>query len=474
VSILHRAKINGLLGPRGERLYGKRNFFELYAVFTAPPVLRVLHGRDEVGTVQSYFVSMHDREKGPLCFRLSGRSWEVAHVDWGKGVVKVSPAKGGRAPSWIGMPGVLSTTLCMAMQEVLLHPGPEASWLSEAAARTLEELRQGYDGLLAEGTAPMEDDGETIRWHTFAGGAVNRLLAAGLELLTGKRWIAGNLSIHCKGADLTEATEAARSLPGLEWEKVASVAAHAMARGMVSKFQPCLPEDAEDRLLAEKLLDIGGTLRFLAMTSINGTRPATRPAGFRLVDGEALPEIHVEPLPTITEGGRHEPKASIRWIDSPIALRTAADELRSAEVVGLDVETALDFGTLCLVQVATNATIYLIDPFTVGDLEPLREALASAKPVKVIHNARFEARVLAGVGLQLGGVFDTLDASRRLRGRDALGGHSLATVCERELGFTLDKSAQTSNWTRRPLSSEQLRYAAADAEVLLALFERLK
>ena len=44
-------------------------------------------------------------------------------------------------------------------------------------------------------------------------------------------------------------------------------------------------------------------------------------------------------------------------------------------------------------------------------------------------------------------------------------------VCERELGMGLDKSSQTSDWARRPLSAEQLRYAALDAEVLLALHD---
>ena len=46
-------------------------------------------------------------------------------------------------------------------------------------------------------------------------------------------------------------------------------------------------------------------------------------------------------------------------------------------------------------------------------------------------------------------------------------------MCERELGVVLDKSAQTSMWTRRPLDPEQVRYAAMDAEVLLGLYERL-
>lgn len=123
-------------------------------------------------------------------------------------------------------------------------------------------------------------------------------------------------------------------------------------------------------------------------------------------------------------------------------------------------------------QIATPARTYLVDPFAVADFEPLRGVLGAGKPLKVIHNAMFERRVLAAVGIALGGVFDTLDASRRLRGKDALGGHGLSMVCERELGQAIDKTEQTSNWSRRPLAPEQLQYAALDAEVLLALYAR--
>ena len=52
------------LGQRGEKLYGRKNFFELYAVFTSPPVMRVQHGKEDVGYIQALFVSMHDRKQG--------------------------------------------------------------------------------------------------------------------------------------------------------------------------------------------------------------------------------------------------------------------------------------------------------------------------------------------------------------------------------------------------------------------------
>jgi ATP-dependent Lhr-like helicase len=459
------------LGRRGEKLYGRKNFFELYAVFTAPPVMRVQHGKEDVGYIQALFVSMHDRNKGPLCFRLSGRAWEVRGIDWSKSVVHVSPADHGRAPSWLGLPGVLSTPLCNAMMDVLLHERQEASWLSRAAAAELASLRDSYSGLLEEGTASLEGHPDGVQWHTFVGGAVNRLLAAGLEFKTGKKWVAGNLSLRCRELSATGASDAIRGLADLDWERVAAGAAREMARGMLSKFQPCLPEEAEDRLLAERLLDRSGTLRFLASVKVNGTRVAARPGGVRLAVVEATGPMPLEFVMRVAPGTPATPRNEVQWVDTPAGLRAVSEELRVADVVGLDVETALDFGTLCLMQIATRNRTFLIDPFAVGDLKPVIDVLSGTRPLKVIHNARFERRVLAAIGIALDGVFDTLEASRRARGADALGGHGLAMVCERELGIALDKSSQTSNWGRRPLDADQLRYATLDAEVLLALHD---
>jgi ribonuclease D len=202
-------------------------------------------------------------------------------------------------------------------------------------------------------------------------------------------------------------------------------------------------------------------------------RVAGRPAGVRFADGDTAGSL---PLALAASGATSDaaaPRNDAEWIDTPAALSAMSAELRHADIIGLDVETTLDFGTLCLVQVATRTKTFLIDPLSAGDLTPLVDVMCSAQPIKVIHNSRFERRVLATVGITIEGVFDTLEASRRLRGKDALGGHSLAMVCERELGLVLDKAEQTSNWAHRPLDADQLRYAALDAEVLLALYDRL-
>src|SRR5262249_40635629 len=69
--ILVEADARLALGARGERLYGARNFLELYAVFSTPRVLRVMHGPTEIGVVDASF--LQDKESQSPNFVLAGR-----------------------------------------------------------------------------------------------------------------------------------------------------------------------------------------------------------------------------------------------------------------------------------------------------------------------------------------------------------------------------------------------------------------
>jgi ATP-dependent Lhr-like helicase len=456
------------LGARGEKLYGRKNFFELYAVFTSPPLLRVLQGRDEIGHVQARFVQGHDERDGPLCFRLGGRAWEVLGIDWSRATMSVKPASTERVPSWLGSPGVLSYEVCQAMRDTLMTDDMGGAMLTPAAQAELRGLRESYAGLLEGATSPVESNVDGVQWHTFAGGGINRLLAAGLETLTSKKWVAGNLSLRSRDASLAETNGAIAQLPSLRWEPLAAAKAHAMVRGILSKFQPCLPDEAVDRLLAEKLLDLAGTLRFLARMQV--TVAAGARSSFRLSDQVADVIADLQPEMVLPPDAiPYMPRYPMCWVDEAESLFRACADLACERVLGLDVETALDFGTCCLIQVAAPGRTYVLDALALRDLAPLADILGNPATTKVIHNARFERRVLAKLGFAIEGVFDTLTASRAKHGREAPGGHALSVVVHRELGHYLDKGQQVSNWARRPLDRKQLLYAAADAEILLDL-----
>ena len=168
-------------------------------------------------------------------------------------------------------------------------------------------------------------------------------------------------------------------------------------------------------------------------------------------------------------------------------LRRAIERMSREPVVGLDTETTdLDPYTsrLRLIQLATPEVVSIIDldAFSSSadedlahhpDLEPLRRLLEAPRPIKIAHNAKFDAKFIKHkIGASIGGLFDTLLASQLVGAGDIEERHGLETVASRYLNEAVDKSERLSNWNFE-LSEAQLEYAARDAAVLLPLREKL-
>jgi len=165
-------------------------------------------------------------------------------------------------------------------------------------------------------------------------------------------------------------------------------------------------------------------------------------------------------------------------------LRKAIEILSGYQVVGLDTETTdLDPYTsrLRLIQLATPDRVYIVDfdHFANGDagqsdaLAPLRRLLSAVRPIKIAHNAKFDAKFIKhNLGVDLGGLFDTLLASQLVGAGDIEERHGLETVAGRYLNELVDKSERLSNWSLE-LTEAQLEYAARDAAILLPLREKL-
>jgi DNA polymerase-1 len=163
-------------------------------------------------------------------------------------------------------------------------------------------------------------------------------------------------------------------------------------------------------------------------------------------------------------------------------LRKAIEILTTQPVVGLDTETTnLDPYTsrLRLIQLATTDRVYIVDfdHFANGNaneaLAPLRRLLEAPRPIKIAHNAKFDAKFIKhNLGVDLGGLFDTLLASQLVSAGDIEERHGLETVASRYLNEAVDKSERLSNWNFE-LSEAQLEYAARDAAILLPLREKL-
>jgi ribonuclease D len=158
-------------------------------------------------------------------------------------------------------------------------------------------------------------------------------------------------------------------------------------------------------------------------------------------------------------------------------LLAAIEQLAPADFVALDTEFMREstyFPKLCLIQAASGDACTVLDPLALPDLEPLWRFLGERRRTKVLHAARQDLEVLttATQGLPVPGpIFDTQIAAALLGHPAQIGYGSL--VAER-LGHTLAKGHTRTDWTRRPLTPEQLQYAEDDVRYLVPLYLNLR
>jgi hypothetical protein len=168
---------------------------------------------------------------------------------------------------------------------------------------------------------------------------------------------------------------------------------------------------------------------------------------------------------------------TVEYIGEQGSLAAMIGRIEAAPALALDIETInwwdRQAERVALVQLAFREEdrihALVIDALTGLDLTVLRTSLELSLQTKAIHNAAYDAvRLARHFNIFTSPVFDTMLAARR-------GGEkkcSLQAQVATHLGLELDKAEQRGDWGRRPLSREQLDYAALDAICTLMLYER--
>ncbi len=171
-----------------------------------------------------------------------------------------------------------------------------------------------------------------------------------------------------------------------------------------------------------------------------------------------------------------KPDFTLKIIKDAGELHRLSDVIAALPAFALDIETTDWWNRhrerIALIQIAfrvdERVKVFIIDALARFDPEPLRLPLEKSAVVKIIHNAAFDAtRLHKHYNFNPDPVFDTMLAARRAGERK----YSLKAQAETHLGFQLDKSARTSDWSRRPLDNRQLYYAALDPFATLLLYE---
>jgi ATP-dependent helicase Lhr and Lhr-like helicase len=247
------------LGQKAERVYGKRNFLELYAVFSSPVLYHVetAAGR-ALGSLEQNFVDQLVEEMS--AFLLAGRAWLVEHVHHEDRVVRVREAPRGQKPSWGGFaPSLLGFEVGQRMKRILTDSAPIA-YADASAMRAIEERRKELGDTLRRPIAMQTDDG-AVRWWTFAGGKINQTLKHAFEWSQDWSVKADNVELRISGAGVSDGAvrEAiAKVASAAFWDEpeTRSAILGRLPAYRLSKFQDALPDAFAVEMVGNYLLDV--------------------------------------------------------------------------------------------------------------------------------------------------------------------------------------------------------------------------
>jgi ribonuclease D len=157
------------------------------------------------------------------------------------------------------------------------------------------------------------------------------------------------------------------------------------------------------------------------------------------------------------------------FIDQQSAFDTVVNNLKSESVLAVDTEANSLFAyeeQVCLIQLSSTSADYIIDPLSIKDLSALGELFNDPSIEKVFHASEYDLLILyEDFQFEFQNIFDTMLAAQIL-GREKLG---LDALLGEFIGLKVDKKYQRSNWGKRPLPEDMLRYAQVDTHFLIQI-----
>ena len=174
--ILETDGVRVFMGEEGEQSFGRRHFQELVSVFTAPPVLMVTNGMQDLGVVDQNLFTFGTAAK---LLSLAGRGWLVQRVDWKERRVYVTASSQQGKTIWFGATRGLSIVLCGKIRHVLTGLHVSEHW-SQRAQQQMEQLRTEYAFLKERGSAVVRFAEDGLVWFTFAGESINEAIGNAL------------------------------------------------------------------------------------------------------------------------------------------------------------------------------------------------------------------------------------------------------------------------------------------------------
>ncbi len=163
-----------------------------------------------------------------------------------------------------------------------------------------------------------------------------------------------------------------------------------------------------------------------------------------------------------------------QYIDTSEQLVQFSNTIKNVPWLAIDTEFQREKtyrSILALIQIATPDIVAIIDPLAC-DINPLLDVLYDKNILKIFHAARQDQEIFYDLrGEPLSPVFDTQIAAPILGHPEQAG---YARLVDDILGVQLSKAHSRTDWLRRPLSDDQMAYAADDVIYLAKLYPLLE
>ena len=248
------------MGDKAERVFGRKNFMELYAVFSSPVLYKVKTKAGYViGSLEQAFVDKLVEEMSS--FLLGGRAWTVQHINHSDRTIQVSPAPRGKKPTWGGfVPQLLSYEICQQIAAILIDD-QLIPYIDEHTQTALDATRAELGAELRKAKGQyIQYESNRALWWTFAGGQINHTLKYGLQYGHDWKIVADNFRLKIEGDSVGPATIglSLREMQTQEfWEcpAVQGFILSELPEYRLSKFQQVLPDLFAIEMVKNYLLD---------------------------------------------------------------------------------------------------------------------------------------------------------------------------------------------------------------------------
>ncbi len=150
-------------------------------------------------------------------------------------------------------------------------------------------------------------------------------------------------------------------------------------------------------------------------------------------------------------------------------------QIKNAKYIAIDTEFTRQntfWPKLCTLQICyKNNHAIIIDCLADIDLNLLFEVLYDDNIIKIFHGGKQDLEIFLHLHNKLPqNIFDTQIAAMLINQQP---GSSYKNLVYNLLNITLDKTQKISDWTHRPLTSKQIKYAAFDVIYLYQLYENI-